>query len=169
MSTDLQSRYCTGTDTGTVQVLVLRPVKRARAKSHERVRCLYAHHVSTVFHGPVRIVQCVKTHGTCHAAYEDYKVRKYKVASTEKAKTCIYGIVRVISCLVSRIRFSFMLFVFICFKVSCLEFNCVFLKYMFHCLPTTYYSTVPTVLDCTVLYCLEGSTRRGSIYSVAND
>ena len=42
--------------------------------------------------------------------------------------------------------------------------------FMYHLIPATYCllpTTVPTVLYCTVLYCLEGSTRRGRYLEIA--
>ena len=73
----------------------------------------------------------------CHAAYEDYQVRKYKVVSTEKTKTCIRNRIELfrVSLLVSRVSntlffYVILLFVIICFKVSSL--------------PTPHKSPVPT-------------------------
>ena len=60
----LQSRYeyCTGTRTRTV--------KRARANHTSAYGTyLYARHVSTVFHGPVRIVYCITDKFKPHEAY----------------------------------------------------------------------------------------------------
>ena len=66
----------------------------------------------------------VKTHGTCHAAYKDYQVRKYKVVSTETTKICIRNSIELfrVSCLVSRVSCLVSRVSCLVSRVSCLEY-----------------------------------------------